>query len=108
LSTDWNKTTKHIVAVGMVLFGLYLLYLSGPVLKILIIAALVAFLLMPVVTFLHNRLKIPRVLATLLSYVGLIVVILLAPLVLLPRHTGYCQPGRNLHPGLYRRSFGRG
>jgi predicted PurR-regulated permease PerM len=66
LSTDWNKTTKHIVAVGMVLFGLYLLYLSGPVLKILIIAALVAFLLMPVVTFLHNRLKIPRVLATLL------------------------------------------
>ena len=84
MSTDWNKTTKHIVAVGIVLFGLYLLYLSGPVLKMLIIAALVAFLLMPVVTFLHIRLKIPRVLATLLSYVGLIVVILLAPLVLLP------------------------
>ena len=84
MSTDWNKTTKHIVAVGMVLFGLYLLYLSGPVLKILVIAALVAFLLMPVVTFLHNRLKIPRVLATLLSYLVLIVAILLAPLVLLP------------------------
>jgi len=83
-TTEWNKTTKHIVAVGMALFGLYLLYLSGPVLKILIIAALVAFLLMPVVTFLHIRLKIPRVLATLLSYVGLIVVILLAPLLLLP------------------------
>ena len=84
MSTEWNKTTKHIVAVGMVLFGLYLLYLSGPVLKIVVIAALVAFLLMPVVTFLHKRLKIPRVLASLLSYVVLIVVILLAPLVLLP------------------------
>lgn len=84
MSTEWNKTTKHIVAVGMVLFGLYLLYLSSPVLKILIMAALVAFLLMPVVTFLHNRLKIPRVLATLLSYLVLIVVILLAPLLLLP------------------------
>jgi predicted PurR-regulated permease PerM len=84
LSTEWSKTTKHIVAVGMVLFGLYLLYLSGPVLKILVIAALVAFLLMPVVTFLHKRLKIPRVLATLLSYLVLIVVILLAPLLLLP------------------------
>ena len=65
--TEWNKTTKHIVGVGMVLFGLYLLYLSGPVLKILAIAALMAFLLMPVVTFLHQRLKIPRVLATLLA-----------------------------------------
>jgi predicted PurR-regulated permease PerM len=68
----------------MVLFGLYLLYLSGPVLKILIIAALVAFLLMPVVTFLHNRLKMPRLLAILLSYLVLIVVILLSPLILLP------------------------
>jgi len=68
----------------MVLFGLYLLYLSAPVLKIVIIAALAAFLLMPVVTFLHNRLKIPRLLAILLSYLVLIVVILLSPLILLP------------------------
>lgn len=84
MSTEWSKTTKHIVAVGMVLFGLYLLYLSGPVLTIFVIAALVAFLLMPIVTFLHKRLKIPRVLATLLSYLVLIVAILLAPLILLP------------------------
>ncbi len=84
MSTEWSKTTKHIVAVGMVLFGLYLLYLSGPVLTIFVIAALVAFLLMPVVTFLHKRMKLPRVLATLLSYLVLIVVILLAPLILLP------------------------
>jgi predicted PurR-regulated permease PerM len=84
MSTEWNKTTKHIVAVSMALFGLYLLYLSGSVLTIFIIAALVAFLLMPVVTFLHKRLKIPRVLATLLSYLMLIVAALLVPLILLP------------------------
>jgi predicted PurR-regulated permease PerM len=84
MSTEWSKTTKHIVAVGMVLFGLYLLYLSGPVLTIFVMAALVAFLLMPVVTFLHKRLKIPRLLATLLSYLVLIVAVLLAPLILLP------------------------
>lgn len=84
MSTEWNKTTKHIVAVSMALFGLYLLYLSGPVLTIFVIAALVAFLLMPVVTFLHKRLKIPRVLATLLSYLMLIVAALLVPLILLP------------------------
>ena len=84
MSTEWTKTTKHIVAVGMALFGLYLLYLSAPVLKIFVIAALVAFLLMPMVTFLHRRLKMPRVLAILLSYLVLIVAILLAPLILLP------------------------
>lgn len=84
MSTEWNKTTKHIVAVGMALFGLYLLYLSAPVLKIFGIAALVAFLLMPVVTFLHKRLKMPRVLAILLSYLVLVIIILLAPLVMLP------------------------
>lgn len=84
MSTEWSKTTKHIVAVGMALFGLYLLYLSAPVLKIFVIAALVAFLLMPVVTFLHERLKIPQVLAILLSYLVLIVAILLTPLILLP------------------------
>jgi predicted PurR-regulated permease PerM len=84
LSTEWNKTTKHIVAVGMVLFGLYLLYLSTSVLKLFVIAALVAFLLMPVVTFLQKRLKMPRVLAVLLSYLVLIVAVLLLPLILLP------------------------
>jgi len=84
LSTEWNKTTKHIVAVGMVLFGLYLLYLSTLVLKIFVIAALVAFLLMPVVTFLQKRLKMPRVLAVLLSYLALIVAVLLIPLIMLP------------------------
>jgi len=84
LNTEWNKTTKHIVAVGMVLFGLYLLYLSAPVLKIFAIAALVAFLLMPVVTFLQQRLKMPRLLAVLLSYLALIVAVLLIPLIMLP------------------------
>ena len=84
MSTEWNKTTKHIVAVGMVLFGLYLLYLSTSVLKLFVIAALVAFLLMPVVTFLQKRLKMPRVLAVLLSYLVLIVAVLLLPLILLP------------------------
>ena len=68
----------------MVLFGLYLLYLSTLVLKIFVIAALVAFLLMPVVTFLQKRLKMPRVLAVLLSYLALIVAVLLIPLIMLP------------------------
>ena len=43
MSTAWNRTTKYLVGVGLVLFGLYVLYLSGPVLPMLVIAALVSF-----------------------------------------------------------------
>jgi hypothetical protein len=48
MGPEWNKTTKHTVALGMVVFGLYLLYLSRHVMNILMIAALVAFLLIPI------------------------------------------------------------
>ena len=69
---EWDKTTKYIVGVGLILFGLYLLYLSRSVLTLFIIAALIAFLLRPVVRFFHHRCKIPRGLSVLLSYLFLI------------------------------------
>ena len=84
MNTEWHKTTKHLVAVGMVVFGIYLLYLSRHILNILVVAALVAFLLMPVVIFLQQRLRMPRVIAILFSYLVLIITILLSPLILLP------------------------
>jgi predicted PurR-regulated permease PerM len=81
---EWDKTTKYIVGVGLVLFGLYLLYLSRSVLTLFLIAALIAFLLKPVVRFFHHRCKIPRVLSVLLSYLFLILIILLSPLIFIP------------------------
>lgn len=84
MSTEWSTTTKHIVGVGLALLGLYVLYISRSVLTLVVIAALVAFLLMPVVSFLNTRLRIPRILAVLLSYLGLIILLALAPLLLLP------------------------
>jgi predicted PurR-regulated permease PerM len=84
MTTEWTKTTKHIVGVGLALFGLYILYLSRSVLTLVVIAALVAFILMPVVDFFNRRCRIPRGLAVLLAYLLLILVILLAPLVFVP------------------------
>ena len=84
MSTEWSTTTKHIVGVGLALLGLYVLYISRSVLTLVVIAALAAFLLMPVVSFLNTRLKMPRILAVLLSYLGLIILLLLAPLLLVP------------------------
>ena len=84
MSTTWNKTTKYLVGIGLVLFGLYVLYLSGPVLPMVIIAALLAFLVLPIVNFFNSRLKVPRGLAVLLTYLIVAIVVLLSPLIFLP------------------------
>ena len=84
MSTAWNRTTKYLVGVGLVLFGLYVLYLSGPVLPMLVIAALVSFLVLPLVNFFNGRLKVPRGLAVLLTYLLVAIVLLLSPLIFLP------------------------
>lgn len=84
MSTEWSKPTKYIVGVGLALFGLYVLYLSQDALTLLILAALIAFLLTPLINFLHLDLKLPRGLAVLLAYLFLILFFLLTPLVLLP------------------------
>jgi predicted PurR-regulated permease PerM len=84
MSNEWSKPTKYIVGVALALFGLYILYISRDTLTLLIVAALIAFLLTPVINFLHLRLKLPRGIAVLLSYLLLIVLVLLSPLILLP------------------------
>lgn len=84
MSTEWSRPTKYIVGVGLFLFSLYLLYISRDTLTLLIVAALIAFLLTPLINFFHQRLKIPRGLAVLLAYLLLILFFLLSPLILLP------------------------
>lgn len=84
MSTEWSRPTKYIVGVALTLFGLYVLYLSQDALTLLILAALIAFLLAPLINFLHHDLKLPRGLAVLLAYLFLVLIFLLAPLVLLP------------------------
>ncbi len=84
IDTGWTRTTKYIVGVGVTLFGLFILYISQAVLPLLIIASLVAFLLMPVVDFFTRRLKMPRIVAVLTAYLVLLIVLLLAPLLLIP------------------------
>jgi len=84
MSTEWSRTTKYLISIGLVLFGLYVVYLSRSVLSMLIIGGLIAFLVMPLVDFFNGRCRLPRGLAVLLTYLILIVVVLLAPLIFLP------------------------
>ncbi|MCB0212513.1 MAG: AI-2E family transporter [Anaerolineae bacterium] len=85
MNTEWSKTTKHIVGTGLVIFGVYIVYLSQSVLTLVIIAALIAFLLMPLVDLLHLRLKLPRIVAVLVTYLLATIFVILAPVVLFPQ-----------------------
>lgn len=84
MNTQWDAPTKRIIAVGLGLFFIYILILSRSVLPFLIIAALIAFLLAPIVTFLNKNLYIPKALAVIIAYLLLALFLTLFPLILIP------------------------
>lgn len=84
MANEWKSTTKYIVGVGLAIFGLYILYLSRSVISLLVIAALIAFLVRPLINILHERLRVPRRIAVLLTYLITAIILLLAPLIIVP------------------------
>lgn len=84
MANEWKSATKYIVGVGLAIFGLYILYLSRSVISLLVIAALIAFLVRPLINLLHERLRVPRRIAVLLTYLITAIILLLAPLIIVP------------------------
>jgi len=84
MNSEWRLTTKYLVGMGLVIIGFYLLYLSRAVLPLITIAGLIAFLASPIIRFLRQRLKFPQGLAVLVTYLLVSIILLLAPLILVP------------------------
>lgn len=84
MNTQWDLTSRRIALVGLIIFFVYVLYLMRPVMPFVVVSGLLAFLLIPVIDFLRFKLRLPKILAVLLSYVFLFFVILLVPIILLP------------------------
>jgi predicted PurR-regulated permease PerM len=82
--TEWSEATKRTVAIAGVLIGLFVLYISRPVLAFIIVAGILAFLLNPIVAFFHRRLRLPYGLAVILTYLLLLIAIVLLLLILTP------------------------
>ena len=85
MDTMWKPTTKYIVGVGLFLLFIYLVYLSWSIITLVIIGALIAFLVRPIIIFFHTKLKIPRRLAILITYLLVVIVVMLTPLILIPQ-----------------------
>ncbi|HEX2981173.1 MAG TPA: AI-2E family transporter, partial [Anaerolineaceae bacterium] len=80
MSTSWSKTTKYVVAVGVVLLGIFVLYMSRAVIPLLIVAGLIAMIARPLITWLHVQGRMPRGLAVAIVY---LLILIIVPLLLL-------------------------
>ncbi len=84
MNTAWSKPTKYIVGVALGLLGIYVLYLSHSVIPLLIVAALLAVIVRPLVLWLHQHAHLPRGLAVLLVYLLVLVITPLAVTMAIP------------------------
>ncbi|CAN5897564.1 AI-2E family transporter [soil metagenome] len=84
MSPRWSTSTKRLVAVAMVLVGVYVLYLARGILTPFVLGALLVLILKPIIDFLHRRLRFRHALAVVTSYVLLLGVIVAVPVVFLP------------------------
>jgi predicted PurR-regulated permease PerM len=87
MNTTWSRPTKYIVGVGLVLFGIFILNLSRPVIPLLVVAALIAVIVRPVILWLESRVHLPRSLAVGLVYLGLAILLPVVVLLTIPTIT---------------------
>ena len=82
-SEPWDASTKRTVLVILLILILIGLWLSRDVLPLLIVSAIIAYLLSPIVDF-AERLRIPRGVSTLALYMLLIFGLSLLPALFAP------------------------
>jgi len=85
--TAWQSPTKYFVAACLILFGLYILYISRAVLTLLLTAALLAFIASPVIKLFQNKLKLSKGLSVAITYLLAALFLLTAPVAFLSQGT---------------------
>lgn len=79
----WNRDTKRIVTVALLVVGLALAYLARGVIPQLVVAGVLAYLFQPIVGWLAER-RVPRGLATVICLLALVLVLAIFPILLVP------------------------
>ena len=82
--TIWSETSRYIAGIGLSLFGILILYLSRSVIPLLIVAALIAVIVRPLILWLHNSVRLSRNLAVILVYLIMAILFPLALILILP------------------------
>jgi predicted PurR-regulated permease PerM len=79
----WDRSTKRTVLVIMLVALVFIIYISRPVIPMILIAAILAYLLNPIVN-LAERVRIPRAASTLTIYLLVIAALALVPIIFIP------------------------
>ncbi|MGQ9784870.1 MAG: AI-2E family transporter [Anaerolineae bacterium] len=82
--TQWSSSTKRIVAITCILIALLVLYLGRSLIPFVVLAAILAFLLDPIVTFLCKFAHFPRWAGVAIAYITLLVILALTILLGIP------------------------
>ncbi len=80
----WSTQTKLVVSLLLLALFIFLLFRFRVILTPFILAVILAYILSPAANFFQRRLRIKRVLATLLTYFLFLVALVLGPAVYIP------------------------
>ena len=79
----WDRSTKRTVLVILLVALVFIIYISRPVIPMILIAAILAYLLNPIVNA-AERVRIPRAVTTIAIYLLVIGLLLLVPILFIP------------------------
>jgi predicted PurR-regulated permease PerM len=83
-SNRWSTPTRYIMAVLLVFAGVFVLFIGRSAIPMVIVAALVALFVDPLIQFLRKRFRMKKGLAVGITYFFVVAALLLAPLLLIP------------------------
>src|SRR2546428_12491709 len=75
MGTRWSQTTKLIVIAAIFVAALFVLWRAGDIVQPFLWATILSYILLPVVGALEKRFALPRTLAALAVFLGLLAVI---------------------------------
>jgi predicted PurR-regulated permease PerM len=81
---QWSTTTRYIMGVFLVFAGVFVLYIGRSVIPMVIVAALVALFVNPLIQFFRRRFRMKIGLAVGITYFFVVAVLLMVPLLLIP------------------------
>jgi predicted PurR-regulated permease PerM len=76
MGARWSSTTKRIVVALFAVAALYIVYRAGDIVRPFAWAGVLAFVLLPVVGLLERRLSLPRTVAAMVVFLGLLAAII--------------------------------
>src|SRR5512135_3576872 len=84
MNNTWSRPTKYLIGVGLVILAIYILHMSREVIPLLAMAALIAAVVRPAISWLHLHAHLPRDLAVGLVYLGLAIMLPLIVVLIIP------------------------